>query len=38
VEPRIDRRPLGIYAPNEPTNLSPPRGYFLGIDRTVGGD
>jgi hypothetical protein len=35
---RRDRRPLGIYAPHEPTNLSPSRGYFLGIQRGAGGD
>jgi hypothetical protein len=37
-ELRGDRRPLGIYAPHEPTNLSPSRGYFLGIQRGSGGD
>jgi len=36
AELRSDRRPLGIYAPHEPTDLSPPRSFFLGLDRTSG--
>lgn len=42
VEPqprsRRDNEPLGTYAPNEPSNLSPSRGFFLGIERKAGGD
>jgi hypothetical protein len=36
AELQSDRRPLGIYAPHEPTDLSPPRSFFLGLDRTSG--
>lgn len=36
--PRRDRQPLGTYAPSEPSNLSPPRGFFLGLERVTGGD
>jgi hypothetical protein len=31
-----DQAPLGTYAPAEPENLSPSRGFFLGIERQAG--
>jgi hypothetical protein len=33
-----DRKPLGVYAPREGENLSPPRAFFRALTRESGGE